>query len=293
MSASRRKRTTAATAAASDKFSIPREKLITFLFKLGWLIFSSLDEAKKNATTQQLEAAVMAYQAFHGLDVDGWAGPQTERSIDEPRFCGHPDRMEIGEGLGKWPDANIRWWIDPATISGLPISGGIIEEAFTWAFAQWAAVCGIKPTRTSQQQQSHVRIRFAPIDGPSKTLAWSELANNNNTAKQQQYDSAETWVNSPTPQRFQIDLGRVACHEIGHVLGIPHIANGNLLQPLYDVNIRTPQRGDISEAQARYGPPKDTLPPPPPTGDKFVITVEGTGKVSGLAATGFKVERLS
>jgi hypothetical protein len=263
------------------------------LFKLGWLIFNTLDEAKKSATPQQLEAAVMAYQAFHGLEIDGWAGPQTERSIDEPRFCGHPDRMEMGEGLGKWPDANIRWWIDDSTLAGLPISKDVIYAAYQWAWEQWAGVCGIKPSQAAQQNQAHVRVRFAPIDGPSKTLAWSELANNNNTAKQQQYDSQETWVNSEAPKRFQIDLGRVACHEIGHVLGIPHISNGNLLQPLYDVNIRTPQRGDISEAQARYGPPVGTPPPPPPAGDKFVLTLEGAGKLTALAATGFKVERLS
>lgn len=237
----------------------------------------------------------MAYQAFHGLDVDGWAGPQTARSFDAQRICGHPERMEIGEGLGKWPDVNIRWWIDDSTLSGLQIDVATVHAAYEWAWAQWAAVCGIKPQQAASQQQAHVRVRFAAIDGPSKTLAWSELANNQNTAKQQQFDNAETWVNSAAPQRFQIDLGRVACHEIGHVLGIPHISNGNLLQPLYDVNIRTPQRGDISEAQARYGPPVGgtTPPTPPPSGDKFVLTLEGTGKLTALSTTGFKVERLS
>lgn len=279
--------------APPDRFSLPRKQLVDVLFRLGWLVFSSLDEARKKATPEQIQAALLGFQAFHGLNPDGWAGPQTERAMGALRICSMPDVMAVGEGLAKWPSPDIRWWLDEASFRSVQISADLIGEAFAWAWSQWAAVCNVNPSRTANQNQAHVRIRFAPIDGASKTLAWSELANNTNTAKQQQYDSAETWVYSATPQRFQIDLGRVGCHEIGHVLGIGHIASGNLLQPTYDTNIRSPQAGDIREAQARYGPPKgNPPPPPPPAGETFTVTLTGTGKLAALAATGFKVERL-
>lgn len=112
-------------------------------------------------------------------------------------------------------------------------------------------------------------------------LAQSELANGRDGRKTQQYDSTERWVVSDRPANAQIDLARVACHELGHFIGIPHIAAGNLLQPTYDVRIRGPQGGDIAEARARYGPPAVKPPPDDSPGPVERYLIEGTGiKVS-------------
>ncbi|NIQ12984.1 MAG: matrixin family metalloprotease, partial [Candidatus Dadabacteria bacterium] len=83
---------------------------------------------------------------------------------------------------------------------------------------------------------------------------------------EQKYDTTENWVVLNHPPSNRIDIVRVACHEIGHVIGIPHIGAGNLMAPHYSQQIRDPQAGDISEAVSRYGRPLPT-PEPEPTPD--------------------------
>jgi hypothetical protein len=119
------------------------------------------------------------------------------------------------------------------------------------------------------------------MDGQNGVLAESQLANGQSGQKWQRYDSGERWVNAERPNNFEIDLARVACHEIGHFIGIPHISQGNLLQPTYDVRIRKPQAGDIREAQARYGKPSPTAPPPPGgDGSEFLVRINQDASIS-------------
>jgi hypothetical protein len=164
----------------------------------------------------------------------------------------------------KWPTKEITWWIrNPEGFPG--VTSGAVINAFAMAWQWWADVCDIHPRMVQTERDALVRIECAPIDGPMKTLAWSELANQSLTPKRQRYDSGEAWVVSETPTNRQIDLARVACHEIGHVLGIPHISAGNLLAPTYSSRVRVPQAGDIAEAVRRYGPPQQRPTPQPPT----------------------------
>lgn len=216
-------------------------------------------------------------------------------------ICGVEDHLEAEASINRWPDPAVKWHIvNPGAFGGL--AADQVLAAIRWAWAQWAAVCGIKPEQAASAAEAHVVIECRTIDRAGGTLAWSELADGTERQKGQRYDASEAWVSQlgASVPSTRIDLGRVACHEIGHVLGIPHLGNGNLMQPLYDIRIWTPQAGDIAEAVARYGPSLPSTPPapPPPAAGEWSltaggITIRGTGQVTAAALPGFRVTPLA
>jgi hypothetical protein len=282
----------------NDRFDVDTTELIHRLATLGWLGNGDTPEdriadALENTTDREIRRALLGYQHFHGLEADqGTPDPETRRSLLEPRFCGLPDVMPIQLELARWADPHIVWALDINDWPKIGLQGA--QQAFALAWQQWADVCGIQPEYTSDLTRANVVVRTGKIDGPQGVLAWSELPGNDQwrgTSKQM-YDAAEAWANAVEPPRYQIDLVRVACHEIGHVLGLPHIAAGNLLQPTYDTRIRKPQTGDINEVVQRYGPPRK-IEPTPSTG-KAVISIElDGGQIVGASIPGFRVSKLS
>ncbi len=238
------------------------------LYQLGFLEAAHLLEAL-DAPAQQVEQAIVAYQVFHGLQVDGWVGPETEASLLELRYCGYPDvlHLENPQQVCRWPQKVIRWSITGQLVG---ISLDNLQAAYQLAWLFWSTICDIHPEYLGfNVATAHVLMGTGVIDGGLGTLAWSEMPCGNPRQLKQLYDSNERWVIAEgATQNQQIDLVRVAAHEIGHVLGIPHIVAGNLLAPIYSQQIRKPQVGDIAEAVKRYGPSIDT---PPPPGDDIVV----------------------
>lgn len=232
-------------------------------------------------TPEQIAEYLRAVQLFHGLDVTGKFDSATERALSSPRFCGCPDLMTASATNNRWPDPHIHWGFE----NNWPIPMEVVQAAITWACQQWEAVCGLQFTYCESafpaDAKSRMLISCSRMDGSNGVLAESQLANGQNGQKWQRYDSSERWVNAERPNNFEIDLARVACHEIGHFIGIPHISQGNLLQPTYDQRIRKPQAGDIREAQARYGP--RTAPPAPPSGDGREFIFKVFGNVESIA----------
>lgn len=179
-------------------------------------------------------------------------------------FCGLPDVMPLQEKICKWPAPEVTW----ALLSySDKLSRNDQLEAFQLAWSWWAEICAIKPKYSPNSRTANVLISFGGIDGGSGTLAWSELPCGSAERLRQMYDSSERWVVEEKPAHGFIDLARVAAHEIGHGIGIPHIASGNLMAPTYSRSIRRPQNGDLREAQLRYGKPSPVPVPPGPSPD--------------------------
>lgn len=232
-----------------------------------------------------LDLAIAAYQRWHGLKPTGQLDADTVASMLAPRFCGHPDVMPLAEALQAWPRKDLSYTItNPGGFPGL--SADQAKAAFAWAAGQIEAACDVRLRWTPDAAAALIVIDCQRIDQPGGVLAYSELADGTARRKGQRYDSSEAWVYVQGPQvpRSRIDLGRVALHELIHMMGVPHLPSGNLMQPLYDMNIWTPQSGDVRELVARYGPPAAPPPPAPPEGE-WLMEVRGTGPVPQVKVT--------
>jgi hypothetical protein len=235
------------------------------------------------------------------------------QSPDDILICGATVQA-IGP-LAKWPGANpsLPWYLDTAGYRG-QLTAAAVLAAYDRAWAYWAAVVEIDPKTVADAGAALIRAHFARIDGPSNVLAWSELADNSNRPKTQRYDAGDDWVITPEGQTPSggIDLVRVACHEIGHVLGLDHDnANADaLLRPSYSTRIPKPTARDVQRLiglgykprttapvpPAPFPPKPPTVPDPPPVGppvpvpDLGQITVDLTRRTVYVPA-GWKIQQ--
>ena len=183
-------------------------------------------------------------------------------NYDGARLCGVEDTLGASGAMCRWPSPDVSWTI-AANLPGL--SGESFKQVAELAWSWWSSICGIRPRYVTSSQNANVLIGIQTI-GPGGVLADSELPCGVSMSSQlrQRYDSAESWVISENPPSNKIDIARVICHELGHVIGIPHINTGNLMAPIYSTSIRMPKSGDIAEAVARYGLPVPMPNPTPP-----------------------------
>lgn len=280
------------------KFHVDRNFLCSFLAQHGFLLPADFSDAIQGGDI--LLSVIAAYQSWHGLRPDGQAGPETAKSITTPRFCKHPDVMKMDARLASWPYREVSWYAPPGLRFG-QLSADDTHAALEWGWLQWHLRCGLNPSYNTNPRTADVAVTAGSVDGSFGTLAWSELPDGSpgpargGPQRNQKFDEAEPWVNSATPTQFQIDAARVACHEIGHAIGIGHINTGNLMAPMYSQVIRVPQQGDIAEAMSRYGPPvvvDPPPPPPPPSPGRIIVQLELSGSVLNAIIPGFSVTPL-
>lgn len=174
--------------------------------------------------------------------------------------------QHLGVFAAKWPGPAPRlpWHVDLSGYTG-SLTPAALLEAFRLAWLWWAEHAEITPVMVQTVGDALIRKHFAHIDGPSGVLAWSNLADNTNQPKTQRYDSGDSWILSEVMQGG-IDLARVACHEIGHVLGLEHDGGSAdaLMRPTISEGIRKPRPRDVQRLLALGYKPR-TTPLPSPT----------------------------
>lgn len=226
--------------------------------------------------------AVEAYCDFHNIDRDARA---VSRSLEAQRFCGRADC--ITEDLMRLPNGrDIRW-----TVAGswkVPVPH--VAQAFSWAWRHWQDACDVAPRMVQTVAEANVVFEGRPIDDVGRTLAISDWPDGDRQVWGR-FDASESWVFMQDPPKFKVDLGRVAVHEIGHLLGIPHLAAGAMMQPMYDLKLRGLQPADRAEAVRRYGPPKGRmiLEEPPAANEPVMVTIRVP--VESISIPGYSIKR--
>lgn len=212
---------------------------------------------------------------------------------DGIRFCGRTETLTDFFSVRPWPVRRITWTIDRASWSSAGIDPAIAQDAFRQAWQSWADHLDIEPVYVDTAAAALVRSKAERIDGAGKILAQSELADGTLTPRHQVYDSAESWAVSAQPVR-QIDLTRVAAHEIGHVLGLVHDSenSGALMAPAYSKAIRFPGKRDIDRAlQLGYKPKPANPSINPAPSIQLNVSVSAEAIAEGLRRVGYTVER--
>jgi hypothetical protein len=262
---------------------LDQNKLVGRLVRLGWAV------AKELVTPENIARVLEKYQEYHGLTSNVSA---IARHLEEPRFCALPEVAEARGQVCKWPHKDVTWTV----IAGLRrVADADLVAAYAEAWARWARVCGVRPVYRSNDRTVNVLMGARNIDGSMGVLAESQLpcGVGSNGQLQQWYDTGEAWVISDTPGQREIDLIRVACHEIGHVIGLDHIPPSlgvALLNPTYSRNIKGPTGLDVQEARSRYGDPDIAQPPTPNPDSEFTIKVRGS--VTSVEIPGYRVTKL-
>lgn len=203
--------------------------------------------------------------------------------------------VEHAESDGRpWPQKRIPYHIDYDSAAALrpPLSRDAISGEFRTAWNWWAEGLDIEPVEVTDANAAVVRIKFGRIDGPSGTLAWSYLADGTMRPKDQLYDSGERWVAGP-PANGMLALRTVACHEIGHVLGLAHDnpTAPAVMRPMYTAAIPREQARDYERLVGLGYKRRDKAPAGPVDVLTFPVQAKTSDVVDALEKAGYKVQK--
>lgn len=234
----------------------------------------------------EFAAAIAKAQEVYGLPITGDADEMTIRAFARVPRCGVTDAEEAREQINRWGLTHLTYAIEQ-TPNGRDLTPESAAHAIMAAFNSWSGVCGLTFERVDPSQQANLNIgvgrgRRAGFDGPSGTLAWAELppTDGHRGQLQMRFDLDENFVVAQSPSGILLE--NVACHEIGHLIGLSHTnVGGSLMLPTYSPRVAKPQRDDIERAVARYGAPAGTPTTPPPT-----VPIAGPAKIQVLQNDG-------
>ncbi len=234
------------------------------LTKLGYLKGGGFDKGDFCNNTRK---AVMKYQRFHELSIDGVAGPQTKESLSSPR-CGLPEEDQFSSSFVlrgcKYENTNILTYAfenNSEDFSDPEEARHLVREAF----GEWQRVCRLNFQEVSVWENPQFRISWekgqhgdgSAFDGVGRTLAhafYPPPCGGPHSGKMH-FDDAESFANGHAPGR--IDLRAVAIHEIGHLLGLRHSDKRSAIMfPTYNPAQLTLGDDDIAGIQDLYGLPQ-------------------------------------
>lgn len=241
---------------------------VGYLSRYGYLAAGVADpDAVAEATRQ--------FRQRFGLVEGDTLDAQAVRAMAWPR-CGVPDGRITSEEA-RWRKTQLTYFVE-AYVGGL--SRADQDDLIGLAWSDWMAVAGIRVERGQSKASADIVIstgrgRAYNFDGASGTLAWAYLPNGRDTQLLMRFDLDETWVRNATDRG--ILFRNVACHELGHLLGLDHSSRQTaLMAPYYAPRVVSPQPvDDVTRIQSLYGPPVSTPDNPAPVKPEIILRFDG------------------
>lgn len=139
------------------------------------------------------------------------------------------------------------------------MSDDVWDGVFRLAFDSWSEVTPLVFEQTNRSDDADILIGVGSRkrQGFGKSggvLAWAQMPSRPkfDGTLWTMFDVAENWI-LPTDKEYGIILQSVACHEIGHLLGLYHSQDATALMYPYINDALKPREDDINSIQALYG----------------------------------------
>lgn len=282
----------------ADKNSENIERVYNYLKVYGYIDDNS---AKK---IESLIYAVKRFQEVSGLIPTGLIDGKTIKMMSYPR-CSMTDRQDINSGY--WGINHLTYFIQSYDKD---ISRSEWGDAINAACEEISKVCNITFEEVNNKSNANIVMgvgsgRRSGFDGPSGTLAYAYLPPYANYKGQLglYFDADELWIGLGKTGRG-IYLKNVACHELGHNLGLTHSkVSTALMAPFYSPNIDRPQQNDditrlvnlYGKARPKPKPEPDPTPVPDPPSEpspegKTSIIIEGN--ITNIDIPGYRVYKI-
>jgi len=250
---------------STDNFNIVNA--MEYLSKFGYDIPQFTDGKAPLLRQDRVEAAIMDFQEFAGIELTGVLDEETVELMKMPR-CGVKDGQKLGNYQlhgSKWDKRSLSYGVSKYSQSA-NMSNTQIDSTVAAAFKMWEIHANISFTDVKEGGtpaaprlvKGDIDIRFEtgrhgddePFDGQGGTLAHAFFPKFGGDLHM---DDSEPWtIDSPNG----INALQTFTHEIGHSLGLEHSWNrSSVMAPFYqEYNPEFKlEQDDIDAIQALYG----------------------------------------
>ena len=180
-----------------------------------------------------------------------------EDAVDKPR-CGVKNINAAKLFKEKWGKNHLTYYM--AGRDGNDMEADTWDNQFRLAFDSWSEITPLTFEKVGNEVAPDIIIdvsnrKRSGFGRSGGVLAWAEMPIGRNYDGQlwTVFDLAERWV-LPDNENGII-LRSVACHEIGHILGLDHSNDESALMYPYINDALKPREDDIRKIQKLYGRP--------------------------------------